>query len=135
MGMPMRPQTFRSHSQPSQAVISAEYDARRGSARERGYSAAWDKASAAFRRSHPLCLGCEAAGRLEVSAVTDHVEPHKGNQVKFWNADMWQACCAWHHDVVKQKLEAMYERCEIVVSDLWLDSRIAVKLTRELDIA
>lgn len=135
MGMPMRPQTFRSHTQPSRAAIAAAYDAGRGSARERGYGAAWDKASIGFRRSHPLCLGCEAVGRFTPSEVTDHVEPHKGNQIKFWNTERWQPACAWHHDVVKQRLEAMFARCEIVVDDLWLNSAIAIKLTRELDIA
>ena len=27
-------------------------------------------------RLHPLCLGCEAIGRVSATDVTDHVEPH-----------------------------------------------------------
>ncbi|MGM4955679.1 hypothetical protein ACT4MK_10015 [Bradyrhizobium barranii] len=61
--------------------------------------------------------------------VTDHVEPHKGDRDRFWDRAMWQPACAWHHDVIKQKLEAMFARGEIVVADLWLDSPVAVRLT------
>ncbi|QDP20681.2 hypothetical protein [Bradyrhizobium cosmicum] len=61
--------------------------------------------------------------------VTDHVEPHKGDRVRFWDRAMWQPACAWHHDVVKQKLEVMFAKGEILVADLWLDSRVAVRLT------
>lgn len=61
--------------------------------------------------------------------VTDHVEPHKGDRDRFWDRAMWQPACSWHHDVIKQKLEAMFARGEIVVADLWLDSPVAVRLT------
>ncbi|WP_296741413.1 hypothetical protein [Mesorhizobium sp.] len=52
--------------------------------------------------------------------------------IKFWNAKRWQPTCCWHHDVVKQQLERMYERGEITVDDLWLNSDVAVRLTLEL---
>jgi 5-methylcytosine-specific restriction enzyme A len=135
MGMPIRPPTFRAHSQPSHAAAAAAYDASRGSARDRGYSAAWDKASKGFLRSHPLCLGCNAVGRVTAAELTDHVEPHKGDWIKFWDTERWQPACRWHHDVVKQRLETMFARYQIVVDDLWLSSAIAIKLTRELDVS
>jgi len=87
--LPSRPAQFRARQQRDRAALNAEYDARRGSARVRGYGAAWDDVSAGFRRQHPLCPGCEAVGLITPTEVTDHVEPHKGDPVKFWNADMW----------------------------------------------
>jgi len=106
---------------------------RRGSARERGYGARWDRASEGFKRSHPLCLGCEAVNRIAAVAVTDHVVPHKGDMGLFWDMTKWQPACAWHHDVVKQKLEQMFARNQISVADLWLNSAKAIELTLFLD--
>ncbi|WP_209311887.1 hypothetical protein [Bradyrhizobium frederickii] len=68
-------------------------------------------------------------GLVTPSEVTDHVEPHKGDQAMFWNRAMWQPACAWHHDVIKQKLELMFAKGEVAVADLWLDSAVAVRLT------
>lgn len=127
--MPSRPKTFHARPQASRAELNAAYDARRGSARKRGYVGQWDLASAVFKRKHPLCLGCEAVGRVVATEVTDHVEPHRGDMAKFWNGELWQPACRWHHDVVKQKLEALFDRGEILVADLWLDSAIARRLT------
>lgn len=64
--------------------------------------------------------------------VVDHIVPHKGDQSLFWNERNWQSCCAWHHDVVKQKLEALRLKGEINIDDLRLDSEVAKRLTREL---
>ena len=109
-----------------------EYDQRRGSARERGYGARWDKASAGFKRSHPLCLGCEAIGRVEATTITDHVIPHRGDMVKFWDSSRWQPSCDWHHSVVKQKLEALFDEGRAKIDDLWLNSAKSIAITRDL---
>lgn len=42
---------------------------------------------------------------------------------------MWQSCCKWHHDSVKQVLEGMYLRGRIPLADLWLTSATARELT------
>jgi 5-methylcytosine-specific restriction enzyme A len=99
--------------------------------RQRGYDTRWDKAAAAFKAQHPLCLGCQAIGQVKAASVVDHVEPHKGDMIKFWDASMWQTSCAWHHDVVKQALEQQYERGTLSLSDLWLNSQAAIKLSRK----
>lgn len=99
--------------------------------RQRGYDARWDKAAAAFKAEHPLCLGCQAIGQVKAASVVDHVEPHKGDMIKFWDAANLQPSCAWHHDVVKQALEQQYERGAIALSDLWLNSPAAIKLSRK----
>lgn len=127
--MPSRPRVFRSRPQATRVELNAAYDAHRGNARERGYGARWDKASAGFKRMHPVCLGCEAVGRVTATFVVDHVVPHKGDMVSFWDSDLWQPACKWHHDVIKQLLEGMYVRGKLVSSDLWLNSAAAVRLT------
>ena len=131
--MPRKPASFRPHHQPTRQEQNREYDSRRGSFRERGYSTHWDVAALAFRRVHPLCLGCEAIGRVKPSALVDHVIPHKGDQGLMWDQANWQACCQWHHDVVKQRLEQYYETKRIRAEDLRLDSEPAKRLTRHLN--
>lgn len=130
--MPGNPGTFRPGHLPSKAAERRAADERRGSARERGYTTRWDREAAAFKRAHPLCLGCQAIGRIEPTTVVDHVEPHKGDQAKFWNRDRWQPSCGFHHDQVKKRLEELYERGLVTIADLWLDSAAAVALTRDL---
>ncbi len=81
---------------------------------------------------HPLCCGCQAEGRVEPTTVVDHVIPHKGDMVLFWLVTNWQASCRWHHDVIKQKLEAMWLRGEIESADLRLDGAVARRLAPPL---
>nr|BDD44767.1 hypothetical protein 3 [bacterium] len=42
---------------------------------------------------------------------------------------MWQSCCQWHHDSIKQSLELLYQRGRIPLSELWLTSPTAKRLT------
>ena len=123
---------FRAQGQRSVDEIRAEAEQRRGTARQRGYGVRWDRVSAAFKLAHPLCLGCEAVGQYKATAVTDHVEPHKGDMVKFWNAERWQPACTWHHDVIKQQLEVLFAKGQLKVDDLWLNSKAAIELTLSL---
>ena len=109
-----------------------QVDARRGSARERGYSARWDRASLAYKRQHPLCLGCEARGRTEPTTVVDHIVPHRGDQALFWDTGNWQPCCRTCHDRVKARLEVMWQRGEIGASALRLTSKRAMAIGREV---
>ena len=101
------------------------YERDRGSAQQRGYGQRWAKAAATFKRRHPHCLGCQAAGKLVATDVVDHVEPHKGDQAKFWNTALWQPACRYCHDVVKPRLERLFETGELKVIDLWLNSAAA----------
>lgn len=79
----------------------------------------------------PLCIGCEAVGRVVAAIIVDHVEPHDGDQIKFWDTSMWQSCCQWHHDSVKQRLELMWKAGKIPTKELWLNSETAKRLTLE----
>ena len=39
----------------------------------------------------------------------------------FWQQDDWQSLCDSCHRVIKQQLEAAYDRGGVRASDLWLD--------------
>jgi len=48
---------------------------------------------------------CKQDGRLTAATVVDHITPHKGDQVLFWDKGNWQSLCVTHHNAYKQKLE------------------------------
>ena len=74
-------------------------------ANDRGYTYRWQQARAAYLRLHPLCVMCEAEGRYVSATVVDHIEPHRGNQTRFWDASNWQGLCTRHHATAKQRQE------------------------------
>jgi 5-methylcytosine-specific restriction protein A len=127
-----RPKQFRPSGQPTRQEQVRRYDRERGSSTERGYNGRWRKARLTHLARSPLCIGCEAAGEIVAASVVDHVDPHHGESEKFWNTAMWQSSCPWHHDVVKQKLEVMFANGAIGLADLWLNSEVAVRMTRRL---
>jgi 5-methylcytosine-specific restriction protein A len=75
-----------------------QHDQSRGTAHERGYSVAWQRARLGFLRSHPLCAKHEADGHVVMATVVDHIMPHKGDKVLFWQHDNWQPLCKPCHD-------------------------------------
>lgn len=78
----------------------------RGSSTERGYGSRWRKARAAYLTKHPLCVMCEAQGRVTAATVVDHIVPHRGDSALFWDsANNWQALCAPCHNGHKQRME------------------------------
>lgn len=124
------PETYRAPWQPSRDNLAREADARRGTARERGYSPAWDRASRGFLAKNPLCLACLAEDIVSPARVTDHVIPHKGDRVRFWDRANWQPACAWHHDKIKQVLERLYAAGTIGPDELRLTSAYALGVAR-----
>jgi 5-methylcytosine-specific restriction endonuclease McrA len=129
--MPMMPPTFKPLGHRSEKEARREQDRRRGSARERGYSSRWDKASLRFLRRNPVCRCCRARGKPVPSKVTDHIVPHGGDQLLFWDEHNWQPACKWCHDVVKQILERLFAAGEIGADDLRLDSPRAIRVAVE----
>ena len=47
---------------------------------------------------------CGEAGKVTAATVCDHIEPHKGDPVKFWSGP-FQSLCKAHHDGRKQREE------------------------------
>jgi hypothetical protein len=130
--MPRKPAIFRSRNQRSPVEAGRAYDQHRGSARDRGYDARWDRAAVRFRHERPLCLGCEAVNRIVACTVVDHVEPHRGDMVKFWDRSKWQPSCDWHHSTIKQMLELLFDQGKVPASALWLNSPEAIAMTLDL---
>lgn len=64
----------------------------------RGYDSRWRKYRAWYLKRHPLCRHCEEKGRLTPATVVDHIEPHKGDQQKFWDFKNHQGLCKPCHD-------------------------------------
>jgi 5-methylcytosine-specific restriction protein A len=84
---------------------------RRGSSAERGYDDRWREFRRSFLRTYPLCgmrpagaegriqLGgiewseCKRAHLICAADLVDHIEPHRGDQILFWDATNHQALC------------------------------------------
>lgn len=69
----------------------------RESSAARGYGYKWQQARAGFLVKHPLCLHCEAKGRVVVATDVDHIIPHKGDMTLFWDRSNWQSLCGPCH--------------------------------------
>ena len=75
-----------------------QFDKLRGSSNARGYTYKWQKARLAYLFLHPLCVECSDLGLVVAATVVDHVMPHKGDQVLFWDQSNWQSLCATCHN-------------------------------------
>lgn len=78
-----------------------QHDEKRGSAADRGYDSKWRQAREGYLRKHPLCVHCQEANppRLTAATVVDHIIPHRGDKVLFWDSTNWQPLCKRHHDI------------------------------------
>ena len=54
---------------------------------------------------HPLCALCLPIGIMTPAKIVDHVTPHKGNEILFYNADNLQSLCKQCHDKAKATIE------------------------------
>ena len=79
-------------------AVIADYDARRGTSAERGYGHRWRCERLVFLAANPLCVRCLAADETTGASVVDHIQPHKGCQLLFWDRGNWQALCKPCHD-------------------------------------
>lgn len=103
--MAKKPGLFRPHAQQSRADQNREADRRRGSARARGYSPAWDRASAGHLRNSPLCRYCDLIGVTKPADRTDHFYPHRTYEGVFWLKVYWVSSCEDCHNGFKQRVE------------------------------
>lgn len=74
-------------------------------AAQRGYSYKWQKAREQHLQDQPLCVMCQAQGRVTAASVVDHIVPHRGDQKLFWRRSNWQSLCKTHHSRDKQREE------------------------------
>jgi 5-methylcytosine-specific restriction protein A len=80
-------------------------DRDRGTRQARGYGNRWARRARMFRARYPLCgmrpgdvapvmSRCHEERRTTLADVVDHVVPHKGNPVLFWDElENWQSLC------------------------------------------
>lgn len=85
------------------AARRAAFDARRPSARERGYNGKWEQARKEFLLlpANRYCT-CGCGRRAD---VVDHIVPHKGNKKLFWDRSNWQPMAYGCHASRKQSQE------------------------------
>jgi 5-methylcytosine-specific restriction protein A len=56
--------------------------------------------------SEPHCRMCRVQdGQATIATVADHIEPHRGDDLLFWDPANLQSLCARHHNSDKQSLE------------------------------
>lgn len=68
-------------------------------------SARWKRGRLAHLAAHPLCVLCRQAGLVTAATVVDHVRPHRGDEILFFDPGNWQSVCKPCHDGAKQQLE------------------------------
>ena len=78
--------------------VTKQYDKQRGTRTERGYNNRWLRAREAWLNVHPLCECCKAEGRVTSGVVVDHIIPHKGDMILFWDRTNWQTLCIPCHN-------------------------------------
>ncbi len=73
-------------------------DKHRPNAHQRGYDRHWSKARRLYLMDNPLCVRCAERGLIVEARVVDHIRPHRGDRLVFWNRDNWQSLCKRCHD-------------------------------------
>jgi 5-methylcytosine-specific restriction protein A len=111
--LPSKPSVHRPPGFRNAAEVKRALDRERPSAARRGYGSRWRRARAAYLARHPLCVPCEAAGRLVSATVVDHVVPHRGDPVLFWDESNWESSCKRCHDAKTAREASGTEAAEV----------------------
>jgi len=75
------------------------YEKNRKTANERGYNYRWQKVRKVFLNKYPLCEECKKKGIYTKATVVDHIIPHKGDKVLFWDENNYRSLCKRCHDI------------------------------------
>ncbi len=106
--MPYAPPNARGKNQRAlRRAQNKQVDDRRGSAKSRGYGRDWEQARLGHLQASPFCKYCELKGVDAGATLVDHLYPHRGDMVLFWNEQWWVSSCSPCHSGFKQRLEAM----------------------------
>lgn len=68
-----------------------------GAGKPSPYGSRWQRARSGYLAHHPLCREHEQRGMYVPATVVDHIIPHKGDMVRFWDSANWQPLCAACH--------------------------------------
>ena len=107
------PRTHRALGQPTRQDKSRFDYQRRGTRQEQGYTNEWLAAAKAFRHEHPLCAMCYKRGILKPAQCVDHIIPHRGDPVLFWDQRNWQSLCNPCHNGPKRREEEAARRAHV----------------------
>lgn len=59
--------------------------------------ARWRRLRVQVLNADPLCVDCSRQGRVTIATDVDHIVPHQGDPVKFWDrANLAGLCVACH---------------------------------------
>lgn len=72
--------------------------------------------------AEPLCRLCHAKGRIVPATVCDHIEPHKGDEARFWRGP-FQSLCEPCHNGTKQQVERIGYSTEVGYDGWPVDGR------------
>src|SRR5882672_11440319 len=67
-------------------------------------TARWKRRRRDQLRAEPFCAMCRDLQVYTLATVADHVEPHRGDPVKFWKGKL-QSLCGPHHNRDKKLIE------------------------------
>ena len=70
----------------------------------RGYDGAWMKLSLAYRRAHPLCERCEAAGRVTGATMVHHRQPIETHPQLRLVWENLEALCFLCHEIIEGRI-------------------------------
>lgn len=94
----------------------------RGTRHERGYDSAWDRRSARYRASHPICVECERKGIIVVVDVVDHKIPVADRPDLRLDPKNWWSLCTLCHNGIKRRMENYARKANMVDQlQLWCD--------------
>lgn len=82
-------------------------------------TARWQRLRRTHLASSPLCVMCLEENRVEAASVVDHIKPHKGDEVLFFDAGNLASLCKSHHDTVKQRIERSGKEIRPIGQDGW----------------
>jgi len=68
-------------------------------------SVRWRKVAKRHLDGDPLCVTCSKAGRVTPATCVDHIIPHKGDPVLFWDENNFQSLCGSCHSGTKRVAE------------------------------
>ena len=69
----------------------------------------WRARSKDQLQREPWCRFCAARGLRVPARIADHIDPHRGDPVKFWSG-LLQSLCGSCHSSVKQRIERAADR-------------------------
>jgi 5-methylcytosine-specific restriction protein A len=81
--MPISPAEHRPFTHKAEKHVAKEQV--RLKTAERGYNNRWKRARLGYLAKHPLCVHCKEHGLVTLATDLDHIVPHKGDMIKFWD--------------------------------------------------